>query len=310
MAGLTAAVELHRAGHAVLVVDKGRGVGGRLASRRIGEATCDHGAQFITGKEPRFAAALAEWAEAGVVEEWYRNRDDENPRWRGKPAMTAIAKHLGRDLNLVVGERLEALRGDADGWIGSGGGRDVVCAGAALLTPPVPQSLALLDAGGVSLPGDARAKLAAIEYEPCLAVMAVLDGPSGIPAPGGMAPAEGPMAWIADNQAKGVSRRPAVTIHATAAFSREHWDRDRKETGGMLLQAAAAWLSSRPTEFQVHGWLYSTPRRVAESRCLVLNQRPPLLMAGDAFGGPGIEGAALSGWAAAETLQSMDLDSA
>ena len=39
MAGLTAASELQGAGCRVLVLDKGRGVGGRLASRRIGALT-------------------------------------------------------------------------------------------------------------------------------------------------------------------------------------------------------------------------------------------------------------------------------
>mgnify|MGYP003336186047 FL=1 len=58
MAGLTAAVELKRAGRRVLVLDKARGVGGRLASRRIDGATFDHGAQFITARDPRFAAVL------------------------------------------------------------------------------------------------------------------------------------------------------------------------------------------------------------------------------------------------------------
>jgi predicted NAD/FAD-dependent oxidoreductase len=42
----TAAAELSRAGRKLLVVDKGRGVGGRMASRRIGEAVFDHGAQI------------------------------------------------------------------------------------------------------------------------------------------------------------------------------------------------------------------------------------------------------------------------
>ena len=47
MAGVTAAAELRRAGRRVLVLDKGRAVGGRLASRGVGAATFDHGAQFI-----------------------------------------------------------------------------------------------------------------------------------------------------------------------------------------------------------------------------------------------------------------------
>ena len=48
LSGLSAAQTLVRSGRSVLVVDKGRGVGGRLATRRIGDATLDHGAQFFT----------------------------------------------------------------------------------------------------------------------------------------------------------------------------------------------------------------------------------------------------------------------
>lgn len=64
MAGLTAAMALRRAGRSVHVLDKGRGVGGRMASRRIGDATFDHGAQFITARDPRFVAAIGEWEQS------------------------------------------------------------------------------------------------------------------------------------------------------------------------------------------------------------------------------------------------------
>ncbi len=50
MSGMAAASELSRAGRKVMVVDKGRAVGGRMASRRIGEAVFDHGAQLITSR--------------------------------------------------------------------------------------------------------------------------------------------------------------------------------------------------------------------------------------------------------------------
>ncbi|NBW91636.1 MAG: FAD-dependent oxidoreductase, partial [Actinobacteria bacterium] len=41
LAGLMAAQELHREGHHVVLIDKGRSPGGRLATRRIGGATLD-----------------------------------------------------------------------------------------------------------------------------------------------------------------------------------------------------------------------------------------------------------------------------
>jgi predicted NAD/FAD-dependent oxidoreductase len=56
MAGVMAATELTRSGARVLVLDKGRSVGGRLASRRISEATFDHGARvenLLESLQPR-----------------------------------------------------------------------------------------------------------------------------------------------------------------------------------------------------------------------------------------------------------------
>ena len=54
LSGLSAARELSSRGHDVTVFDKGRGVGGRLATRRAGSAVFDHGAQFFTARSDEF----------------------------------------------------------------------------------------------------------------------------------------------------------------------------------------------------------------------------------------------------------------
>ena len=305
MAGLIAAAELQRAGRRVLVLDKGRGVGGRLASRRIDGATFDHGAQFITTRDPRFAAVLEHGRLDGTMEEWCRGfagGADGHARWRGRPAMSAVAKYLALGLDLHLEMLVTALRRAGDRWRAETTTGRTFTAGAVVLTPPVPQSLAMLDAGGIVLALEMRTRLAAIEYTRCLAVMAVLDGPSHIPPPGGLTPADGPIAWIADNQLKGISAEPAVTIHATHAFSMEHWERNWQDSGRALLHAAAEWLGAGIKTFQVHGWRYSKPMRVHENPCVLVSQSPPLVLAGAILAGPRVEGAALSGWAAAEAI--------
>jgi predicted NAD/FAD-dependent oxidoreductase len=289
----------------VLVIDKGRGVGGRLATRRIGGATFDHGAQFLTARVPRFKGLLEEMQEAGAVVEWYGIQvkgSAPDRRWRGAPTMTAIAKHLARDLSLLLGKRVAALRCEGPGWVAALESGETLSAGAVVLTAPIPQALAVLEAGRSELPEGMKERLEKIEYERCFAVMAVPNGPARIPRPGGVAPQGGPIAWIADNHLKGVSSSPAVTIHATADFSLRHWERDRMEVGRELIKAARDWLGSVVTEFQVHGWRYSRPLMVEASPYLRVSDSPPLLLAGDVFGGPRVEGAALSGWAAADAL--------
>jgi len=117
--------------------------------------------------------------------------------------------------------------------------------------------------------------------------------------------AAGRTVLVVDKQMKGISPVPAVTLHATPAFSLEHWDGDRALSGHVLLRAAAPWLGGKVTEFQVHGWRYSKPIQVLPATTLMLSRTPLLFLAGDACGGPRVEGAALSGWAAAEALQQL-----
>jgi len=302
MAGLSAAAALQKAGRKPLVIDKGRGVGGRMATRRIATATFDHGAQFVTARDPRFEEVLKNACVAGAAAEWCRGFSataDGHVRWRGKPGMSSLAKHLAVGLEMVQEKQVTSLRPMAEHWSITMADGERWSADAVILTAPVPQSLVLLDAGSVVLEPALKQRLAAIDYERCLAVVAVLHGPSRLPPPGGLTPTHGPIAWIADNQLKGVSTEPAITLHATDAFSVAHWDQDRDETARQLLAAAAEWIGTSIKSYQVHGWRYSKPKQTDPLPCAVVNCAPTLVLAGDAFASPRVEGEALSGWAAA-----------
>lgn len=314
LSGLSAANDLQQAGHNVLLVDKGRGLGGRLAGRRIGEATFDHGAQFMTTRDQRFATTVQQWVKIGVAKEWYSSypgsseQSSGHPRYRGVPTMTAIAKHLATDLNILRSVRVLDIAQQGNQWLATLDNGETVIAKSMLITSPIPQTLELLASGNIQLSSDKQARLDRIEYEACMAVMAVLDGPSMIPAPGAIAPQDGSISWLADNQQKGVSTLPAVTIHGSAAFSLEHFDEDRQIVGQQLIDAAQPFLGANVTEFQVHGWRYSKPSVVDPEACMLVSSDtplPPLVLAGDAFDGPRVEGAVVSGWAAAAVLAGL-----
>ena len=57
MAGISAARTLVQAGHRVSVFEKSRGAGGRMATRETPFGNFDHGAQYFTVRDPRFALA-------------------------------------------------------------------------------------------------------------------------------------------------------------------------------------------------------------------------------------------------------------
>lgn len=309
LAGLSAANDLRQAGRKVLVIDKGRGLGGRLAGRRIGDATFDHGAQFFTAREFRFKAAVEGWIKAGVAEEWYSSypgQPNGHPRYRGVPTMTAVAKYLATNIHVIRTTRVDSIGQQGDGWLAELDNGETINTKAMLITSPVPQTIDLLATGNITVPTDKQARLNRIQYESCIAVMAILDGPTAIESPGAIVLEDGPIAWITDNLQKGVSKIPAVTIHASGDFSAEHLNHDRMEIGQRLIDAAGVYLGdARVTEYQVHGWRYSKPTVVDDAPCILLSETtdlPPLAVAGDAFAGPRFEGAVQSGWAAAKAL--------
>lgn len=314
ISGLLAARELQNAGWRVTVLDKGRGVGGRMATRRFGGASFDHGAQFFTVRDDRFSEIVDGWLAAGAAAEWSRGfadaegpRDpDGHPRYRGTRGMTSIPKHLAEGLDVRTGQRAVEVRRTGKNWTVACESGQAVSGGALLLTAPVPQSLALAQSGDYQLPNEARRRLEDVAYDPCLAVMAVVDGPSPVPEPGGVQIKGEPLDWIGDNAKKGISERPGITIHAGPGWSRDHYEEDEKAVTEALISLAGeqlgADLASATVETSLARWRYSWVTSAHPEPYLVASEDPPLVFCGDGFGQPKVEGAALSGLAAADRL--------
>jgi predicted NAD/FAD-dependent oxidoreductase len=192
LAGLLAARVLKEQGKRVLLLDKGRSVGGRLATRRIGGGLADHGAQFFTVREPEFGTLVSRWLAEGIVFEWSRGWSDGSlattrdghPRYAVHGGMNALAKQLAQGLDTRVKVTLVSVKAIEGGWQVEDESGSTTRAKALLLTPPVPQSLALIDDGGVMLNPADRAALDAIEYLPSLTGLFVLDREVRLPSPG------------------------------------------------------------------------------------------------------------------------------
>ncbi len=362
IAGLLAARLLTEAGHDVVVLDRGDVVGGRLATRRLpagqhGDALADSGAQFFTARSAEFAPVVASWLERGVARPWFagKSTSDEDLCYcatggmaslatdlargldvRSRAVVTAITPHAGatrpgRSLGQVAGHRNWTIR------VRTRGADMVLEAAAVVVTAPVPRARALLLAGGTPLTAADDEQLRAVTYDSSLAVLAVLDGPSGIEAPGARRIGGAIVDWVADNAAKGISPWPAVTIHASARFSAEHAtgpahpragsgcdpadDRTDDRTDaeivelmlgevgltGRLLGAASGHRagSQRLASAVVERWRDAKPVGTAPGGVLVLDGVPPAVVAGDGFGGPRVESAAVSGLSAGHTVAEL-----
>ncbi len=328
VAGSLAARQLVDRGHRVRLLDKGFAPGGRLATRRVGAATFDLGAQFLTARSEQFTRLVTAWEAAGIVRPWFRGSPDldagpdadGHPRWRGHPTMRTLATHLVDGLEVSLGTVVTRVAVRDAGWdvetatrlpgapsrpdaVPGNATRQRLQADALVLTAPVPQSLALLQSGAVPLSGDEVDRLRRITYDPCLTLLAVPRGPVTLPDRGAVRIEDGTLAWLGDQRASGASSTPAVTVHAAAAFSRDHLDASDELVARRLLQAAASVLHAELDPVHLHRWRYATPTAAdgAASRILQVDGTP-LALAGDAFVGGRIEGAARSGLDAGERL--------
>jgi len=305
--GLITATILQRRGISVTVLDKGRGIGGRLATRRVNhedsiEGVFDYGTQYFSVKNSQFQTWVDDWLEQGVIKEWCQGfgEADGKPRYCGVEGTRGIAKYLAQELNVQTNTKVVEINYDGH-WLVQTEAQQYE-GEMLLLTMPVPQALDLLDASLIVLPLDFRFALENITYNPCITVLALLEQQSNIPAPGGIALEDGCLVWLADNHQKGISPNGyAVTLHASPSFSEDYWNSDDAEIAYKLLTAAADYLAAPVIKYQVHRWRYSQPKTFHTEPYLALSEIP-LVMAGDGFVAPKVEGAVLSGIAAGELI--------
>lgn len=299
ISGLLLANALQARGESVIVLEKSRGMGGRLATKRVGNAVFDQGAQFFTAKDARFLELVVHWQARGVVTNWPAALA---PRLIGVPNMNALGKLLAAGLDVRRDCTVLSARRSGAEWSLAIQHQPALRAGRLVLTAPAPQSLALLEAGGERLPAALVTGLRALTYHPCLALLVTLSGPSAVPQEG-LALDDGPVRWISDNTKKGVSpgTAAAVTVHLSRAFSAEHFATTETDLASLVLPTIAGWLGAPVTHVALHRWKFSEPVTTYDTPC-VWRPELGLGLAGDAFGGPRVEGAAISGLALADCM--------
>ena len=224
--------------------------------------------------------------------------DDGHPRYAAPAGMNSLAKDLAAGVDVRCSTMAFAVRPGVDGdapWQVVIDDGSVHHADAVIVTAPLPQAFALLADSGIEL----DETLMRTDYDRTIALLATLDQAPAIPAPGGVQNPTEHVAFVADNQAKGVSATPAITVHASATWSEAHWDDDVDSLGPALVELAAPWLGdANVVDAQVKKWRFATPRTPWPDPCWVADGGS-IVLAGDAFDGPRVEAAHNSGLAAA-----------
>jgi predicted NAD/FAD-dependent oxidoreductase len=128
ISGITLASKLSNLNE-VVVFDKSRGIGGRMATRRVDDYHFDHGAQFFTAKSDEFKELCQTAKDDNVVEEWKcrfveiigsnidaKPHANKNLYFVAKPQMNSLCKYVGKDLNILLGKQVESIDFNCNKW--------------------------------------------------------------------------------------------------------------------------------------------------------------------------------------------------
>ena len=294
MAGLACARRLADAGLAAIVLDKGRGIGGRVATRRVGDMQFDHGAQYVNARGSGFAAVLHSLGDS--VAGW----QDGTGRTHnvGVPGMSAIPKALGAGLDIRQNAQVARVVQDDDGWA-LHLDTDTMRAARVVVTVPAPQVAGLLGAEHPLV-----AALAPVRLAPCLTLMAAVTAPAPFIA---RQDADDPLAWIAQDSAKPSRPQSAATLwvaQSGEAFSRAYLEESPTQIAARMLPLLCDRLgvtADRVTHASAHRWRYA---RVTQALGQPFLRSPDatVYLGGDWCIGPRVEAAWTSGTAIADDI--------
>ncbi len=291
IAGLAAGRMAQQAGLKVMMIDKGRRVGGRVSTRRIDGFVFNHGAQFATSRSSDFGNILQAASTAGMATDWQIG--DKKMVAVGTPIMRALPMFLAKNLPIQQNRTIASIIRKTD-HIQCIDTDDVsLIARKVICTAPAPQTATLV---ADDFP-DLAATASHAAYAPCLTVMLGLADDEALPKIP-VKSAQHNIVWAVSETARpaATQHRPALTIQADAAWSAAHKDDTTDSIIKQLIekyQLATGCQISSVLHAHAHRWLYAkvtTPSPVDAIIC-----QKNLAVAGDWLGGARIEHAFTSG---------------
>jgi predicted NAD/FAD-dependent oxidoreductase len=315
LSGLVCARIVSDHGHRVRVFEKARGPGGRMSTRRVGDWRFDHGAQYFTVRDRRFERRVYCWRQDDLVRSWtgatavldggrVLPKEDHTERFVAVPGMNAICGHLAEKVDVAFETRINSLNRVDQRWrLVAEDGTELGRFDAVVVSAPAPQTAALLETPAPGL----AARAAEVKMAPCWAVMAAFARPLDLGFDGAFVNGSA-LSWVARNVSKpGRPDGETWVLHGSPEWSLQNLELDREEAATRLLKAfreAIGGVELDPIHLDAHRWRFALPVEALPEDCL-FDAELGIAACGDWCGGPRVEGAFLSGCAAAAQLLSL-----
>ena len=318
VAGLSAARQLKKDGHTPIVFERENVVGGRCASRNIGNYLFDAGATSIAPKSPLSPLSVAMLTELDssdlekiakpiFVHEMGRVTTGDSsknamPRYVYRSGINRLCQLLAKGIDIRFSTMIDHFEAKRSLYELGGEEFDAI-----IIAIPTPLANSLLEASGESRP------LRNSSFRPCLSVLlgfgfdlhdtkfhAIID-----------AEQRHPLGWLSIESAKCSGRAPdgctAMVAQMSAPFSKMHFDDDAAVIVDQTLDYVSrlfgkAWNESKV--FDVVRWRYAQPEMTVTFDGVNL-PGSRLLLIGDGLAGPRIENAYETGIKAARMISNL-----
>jgi predicted NAD/FAD-dependent oxidoreductase len=274
LAGLAFAEDAKAKGATVRLLDKGRGVGGRAATRRLeDQVRADHGAQYFTARGERFRKIVDAGIEAGWLAVWNHgiplstngkivDRPEGHPRYAPPGGMSDLPKQLAKGHDIALSATVTRIsRDDSSGiWTADCSDDRQFTGKKLILNLPPTQLLAV---AGDLLPEQTRLGLQDVVFDPAWTLIAALEQD----VPGADWPAlefagHPVLSLVSRDHTKRRSPEapPVLVAHGNGAWSREHLEDGPETILAALLEAVQKEIGTLTVRSaQVHRWRYAQP---------------------------------------------------
>lgn len=275
----------------VLILEKSRGLGGRMATRRTLEARFDHGAQFYRKKVDLFFLHDY-WRDQNINQHWFLS--DEGDHWCGKAGMTSLAKTLGEGLDISLEKEVQSIHFENGLWKLLSNKNEEWLSRHLIITSPIPQTIKLLghlEKEKVLNPHQWN-ELQGISYTKALIALVTLE--ESFPLKNGYAEfQEGSFFSISDQYQKGVSTIPALTVTMSPSFSEREFENEEAVILEKILNLLKdSYPEAKIKNAELKKWRYCRPEKQLKDYFFEI--APKLYLIGDAFGGSSLGGAVRS----------------
>lgn len=266
----------------VQLIDKGKSVGGRLATRRIEGGKADHGAQFFTVRSQELQQYVEDWREKGWIKHWF---GDPYPRYTSVDGMNTLAKRLAEDLDPELNTRITSIKESIGGFQLTSEEGNTCTTGALIITCPLPQTVTLLEESRVSFDPEKFNQIKNVSVSPAFVGLFEVTGETTIPSSGHVDKGlpEG-VERIVDHYKKGISDKRIISIYMDSEWSETHFEQDEEEVTRLIKDLGKEFIQFESIcSEQLKRWRYAQSAQVISQPFLNLHDALPLFIAGDTF---------------------------